>query len=450
MRLDRVKSGKKRRSEGFTLIELLVVIGIIAILVALLIPVVGKIRQSAYGASTQNEIGQIGDACQRYYDDFKAYPGPISNSDLESQPGIPYGSSNTPQPAPATPPANILDSQTSTIIINNQGGTPKYILTASENLVLGLLGGLQYCPVSSNTPTITAAGVYYIDGGTGLPNTLIGAGPQNLSPYAAGSPPTSVKQYTSYMGVTFPGSPYLLNGDGSTEKGMTVTSNGVTVLPAPYSDASGKSFGDSIVPVFTDQYPDHMPILYVRARKGAKGVISDGMLPDPTNTGSPNTPAHYNYDLRELTPYTAMTVNGGVPTTWTANPPTASQGTATGIASTGAGREGEHGLQEVGLLDIAAFSATAANPGGELSTQKWNHPVPTNYTYSGAAVTAAWQNAGQYFLNPSVQPSNINSPAFENATGSPRGKDEFILISAGPDRTYGTEDDLTNFGSVEP
>jgi hypothetical protein len=29
-----------------------------------------------------------------------------------------------------------------------------------------------------------------------------------------------------------------------------------------------------------------------------------------------------------------------------------------------------------------------------------------------------------------------------------REKDKYILISAGPDRVYGTDDDITNFGSV--
>ncbi|HYE20554.1 MAG TPA: hypothetical protein VEA69_19050, partial [Tepidisphaeraceae bacterium] len=35
-----------------------------------------------------------------------------------------------------------------------------------------------------------------------------------------------------------------------------------------------------------------------------------------------------------------------------------------------------------------------------------------------------------------------------NATGTPRQKDRYILIGAGVDRTYGTDDDLTSFGDV--
>lgn len=35
----------------------------------------------------------------------------------------------------------------------------------------------------------------------------------------------------------------------------------------------------------------------------------------------------------------------------------------------------------------------------------------------------------------------------DNATGTPRQKDGYVLISAGPDRIYGTRDDITSWGS---
>jgi hypothetical protein len=40
--------------------------------------------------------------------------------------------------------------------------------------------------------------------------------------------------------------------------------------------------------------------------------------------------------------------------------------------------------------------------------------------------------------------------ATANDQGTPRQKDSYILISAGPDRTYGTKDDIANFGEVAP
>src|SRR4051812_8211483 len=112
----------KRKRKAFTLVELLVVIGIIAILIGILIPVISRVRANAYVADSKNWISQLDGAIVRYHTDFRAYPGPLSYSQI-------VNSSLTIPVATASGYDTALAASK---------------ITMSENLTLGLLGGLSF------------------------------------------------------------------------------------------------------------------------------------------------------------------------------------------------------------------------------------------------------------------------------------------------------------------
>lgn len=82
--------GKKMRGicgkRGFTLIEMLVVIGIIAILIALLMPAIGKARQRAYAAGCASNLRQISGALNLYLADHEGVYPPHRADDITGGP----------------------------------------------------------------------------------------------------------------------------------------------------------------------------------------------------------------------------------------------------------------------------------------------------------------------------------------------------------------------------
>lgn len=314
-----------RRCRAFTLLELLVVIGIMLILISLLFPVIHSLRLSSYAASTSAQISQLRSAIENYANDWHAYPGPLSNPQIIS--GITFAG-----------------------VVGN-GANAAGNITMTENLTLGLLGGL--------TPTGTNGSIVYT-------SAALGRGPVSLLV-------TNPTNYHSYL------------ADSGTSGWLS---------PRSFVDSGGIPANDTNIPEFVDRFPDPLPILYLRAKVGAPGIVSPDTTPG-------NGGLVFQYDVAQLLPYTAAKLDGKT-----------------------------HGLQNVGSAAVDP-SITGDHP--PLDALPYLRDLTRDSSNNFVKVPIA---------APLVSDGNVDGVA--------RQQNGYMLIAAGKDRTYGTFNNLTSFGSVHP
>ncbi len=222
--------------------------------------------------------------------------------------------------------------------------------TMAENLVFALSGGLTV----TSDPGIISEDIDYDE-------KLVGTGPRNLNP-AAGK---IKRQYPPYI------------------EGVPMSK-----LGEKFSDDAGVA-NDTEFPEYLDGYSDPLPILYLRAKTGARSNRSLGSQTACDNTVCTINPGVGQYDLQQVLPYTDSSI--------------------------GVGRAFQnHGLRTVDL-------------GASIDRNHRKYVYPYDL----------------YAL--------LGDPQYRDGTrfSQPRQKDGFILIGAGPDRTYGTDDDIYSFGSLD-
>jgi len=392
---------------AFTLLELLVVIGIIVILLGMLFPVIKKIQYASFSANTQQEISQLQNAINQYYATFRAYPGPFSNDVIEDQAVYP-----APIGTGTTPGINLESylviggvGTYSTPILNNTGATSAINITGTQNLVLGLLGGLRI------DPGVTAGGTN--QGDPAFAPAEVGLGPLTLT-NGANSTVYIPQRNPPFLNISSGGSTSLLmwcgtGTGGAAWRGSQPQTQYLANL-TPFTDLAGNKALDTPIPVFVDRFPDPgpLPILYLRARTGMKGILSDGNVMLDQQTGLAAT---YQYDIRDISPYTAIL---------TSNP-------------------------HIGLPSGSSHNLVPQSVGFTFTTPTTNSTAPASVAGAGLA---NMPDAGAYFYDPSIPPTTTTNQQTVDYTGRPRAVDSFILISAGADGIYGTADDITSFGTA--
>jgi len=237
MTLNRTLAKARQRRSGFTMVEMLTVIGIIVILIAILLPVVSKVRLQARVAATRNQMGKIAGAIDQYYLEFNhTYPGPCSNLQVS----------------------------------NGGTGVPVPGMTMTENMVLGLCGGLEYS--TSGTPTYNS-------------NDIVSSlGPLNLNPNI-----TKQTRHPAFIDAT---------------PGQQMPDLGWDPSTTPPGNNGVQGSADSVIPEFMDKFNSYnggsaRPILYLRARVG--NAANAGSTSLAQISSSNDTATQYNY--KHLLPY---------------------------------------------------------------------------------------------------------------------------------------------------
>jgi len=426
-----VRSPAKKRPHGFTLIELLVVIFIIGILIAATLTIIPKVKTAVYGAQTSAQLATIATAIQQYYNDFKAYPGPLANNQLYTAVDSPAGEYQPYIPGAANSGHLVgvsTDKLDSTADPNNLAAVyfdttsimPMNI-TSSENLVLGLCGGLrlntsmsppQFEYHASDLLSVTITG-----GGGSASATPLAKGPPSLNP-------ASPRKQQAYLNINA--------GD------LSIPNNKINM--GQFTDSANRHAADSIIPEFVDKFGEPLPILYFRTNVGGTAIAGFRNCATPGSNqplvDSNNNPLVAQYDLDQNIAYTGC--------------PSGSSAIVSTIGLKANNPSSMHGLQ--GLASTSAQVTGSAPMTDPIDTTVAGTYLPCGpSTASPALVPGA--NALAYFKDPSLNTTtsaNVGNSNSGTTQGTARQKDGFILISAGPDRQYGTRDDIIYPGPLQP
>ncbi len=205
---------------------------------------------------------------------------------------------------------------------------------------------------------------------------------------------------------------------------------------------------DSQIPEFVDGFSNPMPILYLRAIKGRTTTTTQNNWNDHDNpvvtymvdprANQPGGVCAGPYDVSQILAYTGSWKNG-MPSGEQNQPQPAMDTQPIGV-----GRKLKRYYQ------AAASSTATFTPSGGLTMLPYHglRTVDVNSVtkLANAGKTNAGGNTNDYSL-PMDAFAYFNNP---NSPGHPRQENGFILIGAGKDRVYGTEDDQTNFGDINP